>query len=98
MQRAFEGAVSALCYAFIRGHFAARAGAPGPAWNRTARFVLDQHARMPDYLRLPLKVLTLLFVRWSCFPRLPPTAIWTPTGAGSGSSACAARPSARSAT
>jgi choline dehydrogenase-like flavoprotein len=70
MQRAFENAVSALCYAFVRAHFGARAGAPGPAWNRTVRFVLDQHARMPDYLRLPVKILTLLFVRWSGFPRL----------------------------
>jgi choline dehydrogenase-like flavoprotein len=70
MQRAFEGAVSALCYAFIRAHFGARAGAAGPAWNRTVRFVLDQHARMPDYLRLPLKVLTVLFVHWSGLPRL----------------------------
>jgi choline dehydrogenase-like flavoprotein len=74
MQRAFEDAVSALCYAFIRAHFGGRAdavaSAPGPAWNRTVRFVLDQHARMPDYLRLPLKILTLLFVHWSGFPRL----------------------------
>ncbi|MFZ1101792.1 MAG: GMC family oxidoreductase [Hyphomicrobiaceae bacterium] len=70
MQRAFEGAVSALCYAFIRAHFGARAGAPGAAWNRSVRFVLNQHARMPDFLRLPLKILTLLFVRWSGFPRL----------------------------
>jgi choline dehydrogenase-like flavoprotein len=70
MQRAFEGAVSALCYSFIRAHFAARAGAPGPSWNRTVRFVLDQHARMPDYLRLPFQVLTLLLVYWSGFPRL----------------------------
>jgi choline dehydrogenase-like flavoprotein len=70
LQRAFEGAVSALCYAFIKAHFGARAGAPGPAWNRTARFILDQHARMPDYLRFPLTLLTLLFVHWSGFPRL----------------------------
>ncbi len=70
MKRAFEGAVSALCYSFIRAHFGARAGEPGPRWNDTARFVLAQHARMPDYLRLPLKVLTLLFVVWSGFPRL----------------------------
>jgi choline dehydrogenase-like flavoprotein len=70
MQRAFESAVSALCYAFIRAHFGDRAGAPGASWNRAVRFVLDQHARMPDYLRLPLKVLTLLFVRWSGFPRV----------------------------
>ncbi len=70
MKRAFEGAVSALCYAFIRAHFGARAGEPGPRWNDTVRFVLAQHARMPDYLRLPLQVLTLLFVHWSGFPRL----------------------------
>jgi choline dehydrogenase-like flavoprotein len=69
MKRAFEGAVSALCYAFIRAHFGARAGAPGPSWNNTVRFVLAQHGRMPDYLRLPFQVLTLLFVRWSGFPR-----------------------------
>jgi choline dehydrogenase-like flavoprotein len=70
MQQAFENAVSALCYAFIRAHFGGRAGAAGPTWNRTVRFVLDQHARMPDYLRLPLKILTLLFVRWSGLPHL----------------------------
>jgi choline dehydrogenase-like flavoprotein len=69
MKRAFEGAVSALCYAFIRAHFGARAGEPGPRWNNTVRFVLAQHARMPDYLRLPFQVLTLLFVHWSGFPR-----------------------------
>ena len=70
MTRAFEAAVSALCYSFIRAHFGARAGEPGPHWNNAVRFVLAQHARMPDYLRLPLQVLTLLFVRWSGFPRL----------------------------
>ena len=69
MKRAFEGAVSALCYAFIRAHFGARAGEPGPPWNNTVRFVLAQHARMPDYLRLPFQVLTLLLVHWSGFPR-----------------------------
>jgi choline dehydrogenase-like flavoprotein len=70
MKRAFEGAVSALCYSFIRAHFGPRAGEPGPAWNRTVRFVLAQHARMPDYLRVPLQILTLTFVAWSNFPRL----------------------------
>ena len=70
MRRAFEGAVSALCYAFIRAHFGERAGEPGPQWNNTVRFVLAQHARMPDYLRVPFQVLTLLFVHWSGFPRL----------------------------
>jgi hypothetical protein len=70
LARAFENAVSALCYAFIRAHFGERSGEPGARWNRTVRFVLDQHGRMPDYLRLPLKVLTLLFIHWSNLPRL----------------------------
>jgi choline dehydrogenase-like flavoprotein len=70
MKRAFEGAVSALCYSFIHAHFGQRAGEPGPAWNRTVRFVLAQHARMPDYLRVPLQVVTLMFAAWSSFPRL----------------------------
>ena len=69
LARAFENAVSALSYSFIRAHFGARAGEPGPRWNRTVRFVLDQHGRMPDYLRLPLKILTLLFIHWSNLPR-----------------------------
>jgi len=67
---AFENAVSALCYSFIQAHFGGRAGEPRPCWNSTVRFVLDQHARMPDYLRLSVQVLTLLFVYWSSFPRL----------------------------
>src|SRR5574342_599120 len=70
LARAFENAVSALCYAFIRAHFGERAGNPGGRWNRTVRFVLAQHARMPDYLRFPLKVLTLAFVHWSSLPGL----------------------------
>lgn len=61
MKRAFEDVASALCYSFIRAHFDRSAGEPGPAWNRTVRFVLNQHARMPDYLRLPLMILTLIF-------------------------------------
>jgi choline dehydrogenase-like flavoprotein len=60
LRRRFEATVSALCYAFIRSRYGARAGEPGPRWNRTVRFVLDQHARMPDYLRAPLIAATLL--------------------------------------
>jgi choline dehydrogenase-like flavoprotein len=70
IKHAFANAVSALCYSFIRAHFAERAGEPGPHWNRTVRFVLDQHDRMPDYLCLPLQILTLLFVHWSGLPRI----------------------------
>jgi hypothetical protein len=62
LARAFGNAVSALCYSFIHAHFGERAGDPDARWNSTVRFVLAQHARMPDYLRFPLKVLTLAFV------------------------------------
>lgn len=61
MRNAFEQAVTALCHSFIREHYGARAGVPGPAWERTVRFVLAQHARMPDYLRLPFLAATLVF-------------------------------------
>jgi choline dehydrogenase-like flavoprotein len=60
LRRRFEDAVSGLCYAFIHGRYGDRAGPPGPRWNRTVRFVLDQHTRMPDYLRVPLMAATLL--------------------------------------
>ncbi len=33
----------------------------GVSRERVADFVLAQHGRMPDYLRLPLKILTLVF-------------------------------------
>jgi choline dehydrogenase-like flavoprotein len=61
MRAGFEAAVSALCYSFIRARYGSLAGDPGPQWNRTVRFVLDQHARMPDYLRTPLVLATLAF-------------------------------------
>ncbi len=32
--------------------------------GETARFVLDVHAKMPDFLRLAIRVLTLLFDAW----------------------------------
>ena len=79
----FEKAASALCYSFIRARYGKRAGDPGPTWNRTVRFVLDQHSRMPDYLRWPLMALTVLFNLSTCvsylrpFHRLDPVRRWT---------------------
>ena len=55
---AFEDVVSALTYSIIRSH-----GGPGfsPFHNPVARFVVEQCARAPDHLRLPLRLATRLF-------------------------------------
>lgn len=48
--------------------------------NRVVRFVAAQHAQTPDFLRLPLRVLTLVFDAWPLlttgrtFHRLAPEA------------------------
>ena len=79
----FEKATSAFCYSFIQARYGERAGKPGPSWNRTVRFVLDQHGRMPDYLRWPLIALTVLFDCSTCltyfrpFHRLDPVRRWS---------------------
>jgi choline dehydrogenase-like flavoprotein len=56
----FFATVSALVYTVIadrRGESAGRGDPP----NAVVNFVVSQHRRMPDYLRAPLKLLTLLF-------------------------------------
>jgi hypothetical protein len=55
----FEHTVSALVYSIVRE----RCVVSGEEWhlNRVVRFVLCQHDHMPDYLRLPIKLLTLVF-------------------------------------
>jgi hypothetical protein len=88
----FRLAVSALVKAIIRqrccpggdvsenGH--PEAGDAGEALQQVVRFVLKQHARMPDYLRLPLAVLTVVFDAWAIprsgrfFHRLPQERCW----------------------
>ena len=56
---AFRKAASALSYTLARDRY----GAVAPEFpvNRVVRFVMDQHGRLPDYMRFPLKVLTVLF-------------------------------------
>jgi len=53
--------VSSLAYSIIR----ARCGDTSPIaddrHNRVVRYVLAQHAAMPDYLRLPFAALTVAF-------------------------------------
>lgn len=82
MRRGFLGTVSAFCYSIAEGEAdGTRPGAPG--WvppNAVTGFVLAQYARMPDYLRLPLFILTLVFDlagvcrRGTLFHRMTPAA------------------------
>src|SRR6266446_4827934 len=57
----YHDAVSALVYSLAQPH-----AAPGhpdlqPPFNDLTRFVLGQHARLPDYLRAPMRAATLGF-------------------------------------
>ena len=58
----FERSVRALTDAAICEH--PGLGSRSDITDHVARFVLQVHAHMPDYLRLPLRVLTLLFDAW----------------------------------
>lgn len=78
----FEATVSALAYSLMReacGDDGTRRCFPH---NRVVRFVLAQHAGMPDYLRLPMRCLVLVFDAWTLprcgrpFHRLPHHSRW----------------------
>jgi len=58
LARAFGDVVSALTYSLIRAH-----GGPAhsPVHNLVVRFVVEECARAPDYLRPPLRLATFLF-------------------------------------
>jgi hypothetical protein len=55
----FQETVSALAYVIVRQRCGPKTSEV--SHERVAEFVLAQHGRMPDYLRLPLKILTLVF-------------------------------------
>ena len=57
----FEGTVAALCDSIVEARCGCASAALEPRWPQVTRFVLEQHARMPDYLRTPLRIFTLLF-------------------------------------
>jgi hypothetical protein len=63
MRAGFVNTVSALCYSILRDERAilplADRSAVSP--NAVVNFVLEQYRRMPDYLRLPLMILTIVF-------------------------------------
>ena len=61
LRRRFEQTVRAIVEAVLADRGIVMEPA---AVGRVARFVLDQHGRMPDYLRTPLLSLTLVFEAW----------------------------------
>ena len=62
----FHDAVSALAYALAQPHAPVTGTELQPPYNDLTRFILRQHADLPDYLRLPLKAATLGFDLCSC--------------------------------
>jgi len=73
--RWFEDTVSALTYSLIAEH---QGPAYSPAHNAVARFVVEQHGRAPDFLRLALALATCVLdasavlLAGRPFRRLPP--------------------------
>ncbi len=57
----FRDTVSALCHTVVEERCLAGIGSAAPEANSVVQFVLAQHARMPDFLRAPVVVLTLMF-------------------------------------
>jgi choline dehydrogenase-like flavoprotein len=60
-QRWLHDTVSALVYSLAQTHTGDTQPELEPPYNDLCRFVLDQQARMPDYLRVPMKAATLVF-------------------------------------
>ena len=63
MRAVFGNTVSAICYSIVRdeSQSAGAFGRVAVSPNAVVHFVLDQHARMPDYLRFGILVLTVCF-------------------------------------
>lgn len=82
MLPSFTATVSALAYSLIRARCGEDATLADERHNRVARFVLARHAAMPDYLRLPFALLTVVFdaaallLAGRCFHALPPERRW----------------------
>lgn len=82
MRRLFTATVSALCYSLIRERYLAGQVTPKFDGNDAVHFVLRQQARMPDFLRFPFMILTLVFACESIarfgsfFHRQPPERRW----------------------
>src|SRR5678816_1830819 len=59
--------LSAMAYTFGRAH---DASAPDPPYNDVARFLWKQHDSLPDYLRIPMGVMSLGFDLIAAAPHL----------------------------
>jgi hypothetical protein len=64
MDQLFENTASALCYSIIHHRCKNDNENTDFPHNQIVQFVLDQHHRMPDYLKLPIIFLTLIFDLW----------------------------------
>ncbi|MEB3340310.1 hypothetical protein [Okeania sp.] len=75
----FEPTISALCYTFINKHSEKHQPLLHFPNNQVVEFVSSQYRNMPDYLKLPLFILTAIFDfcsiirRGKRFHQLPPT-------------------------
>jgi hypothetical protein len=65
MHPTFVATVSALVYSLVEEYCGSADGRDAARTNQAVRFVLEQHGRMPDYLRLPLLLFTVAFDLWS---------------------------------
>ncbi len=60
----FKATVSAICYSIIQERGKLDVSKSDFPNNRVVAFVLHQHGQMPDYLKLPIFLLTLIFDLW----------------------------------
>ena len=65
----FESTVSALCYSYIYQHHHEHQLLLNFPQNQVVEFVMAQRKNMPDYLKLPLLILTAIFDLWSIMRR-----------------------------
>jgi hypothetical protein len=65
MRSLFEATVSALAYTIVRERCGATSGGAEPTQNQVVRRVLDQHAHMPDFIRLGIACLTIALDLWA---------------------------------
>ena len=64
MRQLFENTISALCYSIIQHRCPQSNETLEFPHNQIVQFVGQQYSRMPDYLKLPIMILTLIFNSW----------------------------------
>lgn len=61
MKQLYCATVSALCYTLLEEGRSGGGQRRARELNETVRFVLEQSGRMPDFLRVPFRILTVAF-------------------------------------